>query len=72
MFSKPKHQRKSKAGSVQIKLSNNRLQLVFSFGGKRHYLSLGLTDTPYNRKQAQDKAFEIERDIQYGEFDPNP
>ena len=71
MFSKPKHQRKSKAGSVQIKLSNNRLQLVFSFGGKRHYLSLGLTDTPYNRKQAQDKSFEIERDIQYGEFDPN-
>jgi integrase len=30
-----------------------------------------LADTPYSRKQAQDKAFEIERDIQYGQFDPN-
>lgn len=39
-------------------------------GGKRHFLSIGLADTPFNRKLAQDKALEIERDIQYGEFDP--
>ncbi len=71
MYSKPRQGKKSKAGSVQLKLSNNRLQLVFSFGGKRHYLSLGLTDTPYNRKQAQNKAFEIQRDMDYGQFDPN-
>jgi hypothetical protein len=28
--------RKAKPGSVQVKNSNNRLQLVFSYGGKRH------------------------------------
>lgn len=56
---------------MQVKVSNNRLQLVFSFGGKRHYLSLGLTDTQYNHKQARDKAFEIQRDIEYGQFDVN-
>jgi len=71
MYSKTRQRKKSKTGSVQLKLSNNRLQLVFSFGGKRHYLSLGLADTPYNHKQAQDKAFEIQRDMDYGQFDPN-
>jgi integrase len=69
MYLKPRQHKKAKSGSVQVKVSNNRLQLVFSFGGKRHYLSLGLTDTPYNRKQAQDKAFEIQRDMDYGQFD---
>ena len=63
--------KKVKSGSVEVKTSNNRLQLVFSFDGKCHYLSLGLTDTPYNRKQAQDRAFEIQRDIEYGQFDVN-
>ncbi len=71
MYLKPRQHKKSKSGSVQIKVSNNRLQLVFSFGGKRHYLSLGLTDTPYNRKQAQDKVFEIQRDMDYGQFEVN-
>lgn len=70
MYSKPRQLKKSKSGSVQIKISNERLQLVFSFGGKRHYLSLGLADTPYNYKQAQDKAFEIQRDMDYGLFNP--
>jgi integrase len=60
---------KSKAGTVQIRCSNERLQLVFTFGGQRRFLSLGLSDTPYHRKLAQDRALEIERDIQYGEFD---
>ncbi|HAZ49303.1 MAG TPA: integrase [Cyanobacteria bacterium UBA11369] len=71
MHSKPRQRKKSKSGSVQVKVSNNRLQLIFSFGGKRHYLSLGLSDNPFNRKQAQDKAFEIQRDIDYGQFDAN-
>lgn len=61
--------KKAKAGSVQCRSSNNRLQLVFTFGGKRHFLSTGLSETPYHRKLAQSKALEIERDIQYGEFD---
>ena len=61
--------RKSKAGSIRIKNSNDRLQLVFSHGGKRHYISLGLTSTPINLKLAQEQAFQIQRDIEYGEFD---
>jgi integrase len=64
-----KKRKKAKSGSVKVKASNNRLQLVFTWEGKRHYLSLGLTDNPYNRKLAQDKAFEIQRDIDYGQFD---
>lgn len=66
-----KHQKKAKSGSVQIKLSNGRLQLVFSFGGRRRYISTGLGDSPFNRMQAQQKALEVERDIAYGQFDPD-
>jgi integrase len=65
-----KHRRKSKTGSVQIRSSHDRLQLVFSFGGQRYFVSTGLADTPFNRKQAHDKVLEVERDIAYGEFDP--
>jgi len=61
---------KAPKGSVQIKSSNNRLQLVFSFGGKRHYLSTGYPDTPQYRKLAKMKASEIEKDILYERFDP--
>ncbi len=63
--------KKSKTGSAQIRSSNNRLQIVFTFGGKRYFISTGLSDTPYSRKQAQDKALEVGRDIAYGEFNPN-
>lgn len=62
---------KASKGSVQIKSSNNRLQLVFSFGGKRHYLSTGYPDTPQYRKLAKMKASEIEKDILYERFDPS-
>ena len=65
-----KTSKRSKRGSVQVKNSRNWLQLVSSHGGNRHYVSLGVRSTPLNRKLAQDKAFEIERDIEYGEFDP--
>jgi integrase len=65
-----RNRKKSKAGSAQIRSSNGRLQLVFTFDGKRYFVSTGVSDTPYNRKQAQDKALEVERDIAYGEFDP--
>lgn len=63
--------RKAKTGSVQVRNSNDRLQLVFTFGGKRYFISTGLGDTPFNRKQAGDKALNVERDIAYGEFDPD-
>jgi integrase len=62
--------RKAKTGSVKVRNSNNRLQLVFTHAGKRHFVSLGLSDTPLNMKQAQDIAFEVQRDLEYGEFDP--
>jgi integrase len=65
-----RNRKKSKAGSAQIRSSNGRLQLVFTFEGKRYFVSTGLSDTPYSRKQAQDKALEVERDIAYGEFSP--
>jgi integrase len=68
MYSKDKPGKANK-GSVQVKSSNSRLQLVFSFGGKRHYLSTGYPDTPQYRKLAQMKATEIEKDILYERFD---
>ncbi|MFM7428055.1 MAG: Arm DNA-binding domain-containing protein [Elainella sp.] len=61
--------RKASKGSVQIKSSNNRLQLVFNFVGKRQYLSTGFADTPANRKLAEMKARQIELDILSGNFD---
>lgn len=42
MYSQDAKHRASK-GSVAILASNGRLQLRFSYGGKRHYISLGLT-----------------------------
>jgi len=45
------------------------LQLVFSYAGKRHYLSLGLTDNKLNRKAAEAKANLIESDIAYDRLD---
>ncbi|BAZ37727.1 phage integrase [Calothrix sp. NIES-4101] len=62
-------QRKASKGTVQIKTSNDRLQLVFSFGGKRHYLSTGYTDSKANRKLAEMKARQIELDILCNNFD---
>ncbi len=40
-------------GSVQIKVSNGPVQLVFSHAGKRHYLSTGLGESKLNRKAAE-------------------
>ena len=64
-----KSNKKASKGTVQIKTSNQRLQLVFSFGGKRHYLSTGFTDTQANRKLAEMKAKQIELDILCNNFD---
>lgn len=60
---------KAKKGTVQLKTSNDRLQLVFTWQRKRHYLSLGLPDTPINRKVAEQKARQIELDFVSGNFD---
>ena len=56
--------------SVSILVSRGWLQLRFSYGGTRHYLSVGLRDTPANRKIAEAKAKLIESDIVYERFDP--
>jgi integrase len=68
--SPPGKQRRSK-GTVQIKVSNSRLQLVFSWQGQRYYLSIGLPDTPLNRKGAERVARQIELDFVSGNFDPS-
>lgn len=68
MFSKTPTGRASK-GSVQVIVSNGWLQLRFRFGGKRHYLSVGLPDDEMNRKLAESKAQKIELDIISGNFD---
>lgn len=60
---------KASKGSVKIKVSNGRLQLVFSWGGKRRYLSLELSDSKTNRKLAEMKARAIELDIVSDNFD---
>jgi integrase len=62
---------KAAKGSVQVIVSNDRLQLRFRFGGKRHYLSLGFPDSKATRKLAEQKAREIELDILSGNFDPS-
>lgn len=60
---------KASKGSVKVISSNNRLQLRFRFGAKRHYVSIGLSDTPTNRKLAEMKAREMELDMLSGHFD---
>ena len=68
MYSKTPTGKASK-GSVAVIASNGRLQLRFRYGGKRHYLSVGLPDSPEGRKAAEMKAREIELDILSGNFD---
>ncbi|MDZ4874974.1 MAG: Tyrosine recombinase XerC [Chroococcidiopsis cubana SAG 39.79] len=60
---------KASKGAVRVKNSNGRLQLVFSYGGKRHYLSLGFDDTPTTRSLAQMRVNQIELDLISGNFD---
>ncbi|NHC37476.1 Arm DNA-binding domain-containing protein [Scytonema millei] len=55
MYSESRKQKASK-GAVRVKNSNGRLQLVFSYGGKRHYLSLGFDDTPTTRSRYADES----------------
>ncbi|MEM6424529.1 MAG: tyrosine-type recombinase/integrase [Cyanobacteria bacterium P01_D01_bin.128] len=69
MYSSNQSRKKAPKGSVKVKNSNERLQLVFSYGGKRHYISTGLANSVTNRKLADLKAKEIEKDILYERFD---
>lgn len=56
-------------GEVKVIVSNDRLQLRFSFAGDRYYLSIGLRDNVTNRKVAESKARQIELDMLSGNFD---
>lgn len=57
------------SGNVRVDSNKGWLRLVWSVQGKRHYLSLGLSDTPINQKLALAKAKIIEVDIATGQFD---
>ncbi|MGB8700902.1 MAG: tyrosine-type recombinase/integrase [Thermosynechococcaceae cyanobacterium] len=57
-------------GLVKIQSLRDRLRLVWSYGGKRYFLSLGMSDTTINRLAAEIRAKQIEGDVATGNFDP--
>jgi len=59
---------KAPKGTVSLVNSNGRLQARWRWQGKRYYLSLGVTDTPKNRKLVAGRVAQIQRDLDYGEF----
>lgn len=64
---------KNPKGSVAIENYRGRIRLRLPrqvFGGQQKCLSLGLSDTPINRKVAEAKAKLIESDIALERFDP--
>lgn len=61
--------RKASKGSVLVVVSNNRLQLVFRYGGKRNYISLRLSNSKENREFAESKAKQLGMDILAGSVD---
>lgn len=65
----PVKRRKAAKGTIKIKNSRGWLQLVFTFNGRRRYLSLGVEDSKSARSLAQMKAKKIELDILSGNFD---
>jgi integrase len=66
------HSSTSIVGKAQIQSNGGYLRIAFPkhlYSGKRKYLSLGLADTKTNRTRAEAKLLEIQRDIDYNEFD---
>ena len=61
---------KAKKGSVSVETFQNRLRLRFRVNGERKIITLGLSDSPENRKLAEAKATLIELDIISNNFDP--
>lgn len=68
---------KASKGSVQLKNSNQRLQIVFSYPveiegemqRKRFYISTGYADTPENREKVDHLVTIIKTDIESGQVD---
>ncbi len=66
-------QPKASKGSVGVESFQGRLRLRLPrqlYGGKQKYLTLGIDDTLENQKEAEAKAWQIEKDILAGYFDP--
>jgi integrase len=61
---------KSPRGTVVVQSFKDRLRLVWSYGQKRYFYSLGLPDNRVNQIVAQAKAKLIEGDLATGNFDP--
>ena len=60
-------------GTVGIEEFQGKIRLRLPrhiFGGKQKWISTGLQNTPENWKTAQSQAWEIEQDINSGNFDP--
>ncbi|MCS7031926.1 MAG: site-specific integrase [Gloeomargarita sp. SKYG116] len=55
-------------GAVVLINSNGRLQARFHWRGKRWYWSLGVADTPMNRRLVAGRVAALERDLVLGEF----
>lgn len=67
--------KKAPKGTVQVKTVTSSvkiewLRLVWSYQGKRYFLSMGLEDNPLNRMIAQKLALQIQGDLVTGNFDP--
>jgi integrase len=60
---------KASAGVPQIKVSNGRLQIVFTYGGVRRYISAKNPDSKQNRIHCKMVAGIIENDQRAGYFD---
>lgn len=58
-------------GNVTFGVDKGWLHLVWSYCGKRYFLTLGLPDTPRNRQLAQSRPTQIHLDIISGNFDPS-
>lgn len=57
-------------GEVKVSTDKGWLRLVWSYQGKRYFMTLGLPDSKTNRKIAQSRATQIQLDILSGNFDP--
>jgi integrase len=56
-------------GTVKVEVDKGWLRLRFSHQGKRYALALGLPDSKTNKILAEQKALQIQKDIEAGHFD---
>ncbi len=61
--------KKSSKGTITVENFRDRLRLRWRVSGQRYCLTLGLKDIPENRNLAEQKAHQIEQDIEADCFD---